>query len=71
MLISPVFDTNFLGHQPTGPTVSIFMFISKIVSVIRADAIVIFSKNVSPDGELSAIGRRTDINFEHCKPAEI
>ena len=60
-----VFDTNFLGRQSTGPTVSIFMFISKIVSVIRADAIVFFFKNVRPDGELSAIGRQTDVNFEH------
>ena len=43
---SPVFDTNFLGYQPTGPTAFIFMFISKIMSVIRADFNVI-SQNLS------------------------
>ena len=41
-------------------------FSSKILSVIRADCNVIFSKFVSPDEESSAIGRRTDVNFEHC-----
>ena len=60
-----VFETNFLGFEPTGPAVSIFMFIFKILSVIRADSNVISSKYISPDQESSAIGRRTDINFEH------
>ena len=53
-----VFDTNFWGCQPTGPTVSIFMFISQILSVIRADVNVISSRIVSPDQEISANGRR-------------
>ena len=65
-----MFDTNFLGHQPSGPTAFIFMLISKILSVIRADFYLIFSKFVSPDEESSAIGRRTDVNFEHCKVLE-
>ena len=52
------FDTNLLGHQPSGPTVSIFIFISKILSVIRADFNIIFWKFVSPHEESSAIGRR-------------
>ena len=42
------------------------MFISQILSVIRADVNVISSRIVSPDQELSANGRRTDVNFEHC-----
>ena len=42
------------------------MFISQILSAIRANFNVILSKIVSPDEELSAIGRRTDVNFEHC-----
>ena len=58
-----VFDTNFLGCEPTGPTSSMFMFISQMLSAIRADANVIFSKIVSPDEKLSAI----DVNFEHCE----
>ena len=62
-----MFDTNFLGYQPTGQTVSVFMFISQILSAIRADVNVILFKIVSPDQQLSAIGRRTDVNFEHCK----
>ena len=41
------------------------MFKSKMLSVIRADANVSFSETVSPDEKLSAIGRRTDVNFEH------
>ena len=60
-----MFDTNFLGCQSTGLTASIFMSIPQILSAIRADINVIFSKIVSPDQELSAIGRRTDVNFEH------
>ena len=60
-----MFDTTFWGYQSTGPTVSVFMFISTILSVNRADVIVIFLKNISPDEKLSAIGRRTDVNFEH------
>ena len=42
-----MFDTNFLGHQPSGPTAFIFMLISQILSVIRADFNVIFSKFVA------------------------
>ena len=62
----PVFDTNFLGCQPSGPTSSVFMFKSEMLSVIRADVNVIFSNIISPDEKISAIGRRTDVNFEHC-----
>ena len=62
-----MFETNFLGCEPTGPAVSIFMFIFKILSAIRADSNVISSKYISPDQESLAIGRRTDVNFEHCK----
>ena len=51
-----MFDTNLLGHQSTGPTASIFMFISQLLSVIRAHCYDIFSKMVSPDMGLSAIG---------------
>ena len=58
---------DYWGYQPTGRTASIFMFLSKVLSVIRANCNVIFSKIVSPDEELSAIGRRTDVNFEHCR----
>ena len=36
------------GCQTTGPTISLFMFISKMLSATRADANVIFSKIVSP-----------------------
>ena len=61
-----VFDTNFLGCQATGQTVSVLMFKSKIWPAIRADVNVIFSKIVSPDEQLPAIGRRSDVNFEHC-----
>ena len=64
--IYAVFVTNFLGHQPSGLTASIFMFKSKILSTIRADVNVIFSKIVSPDEKISAIGQRTAISFEHC-----
>ena len=46
-----VFETNFLGWQPTGPAVSSFMFISKMLSPIRADTNVISSKCISPDEE--------------------
>ena len=43
------------------------MFKSEMLSVIRADVNVIFSKIISPDEKISAIGRRTDVNFEHAK----
>ena len=54
--MSSVFETNFWGYQPTGPASSILMFISKMLSVIRAEFNVIFSKKFSPDEELWAIG---------------
>ena len=43
--VQSVFDTNFLGHQPTAP---ILMFKSKTFSAISADDNVIFSKIISP-----------------------
>ena len=52
-----MFDTNFSGCQPTGLIISIFMFISQVLSAIRADINVTFSKIVNPDEELSAIGQ--------------
>ena len=58
-----MFETNFLGCQPTGLIISIFMFISKILSAIRAYDNVNSSKYISLDEESSAIGRRTDVNF--------
>ena len=61
-----MFDTNFLGHQPSGPTSSLFMFISKILSVIRADFNVIFSKFVSPDEESLADGPTLISNTVKC-----
>ena len=60
-----VFEINFLDCQPIGPTISIFMRISKMLSAIRADVNEISSKVVNPDEKFSAIGRRTDVNFEH------
>ena len=59
-----MFETYFWGCEPTGPAVSIFMFIFKMLSAIRADSNVISSKR--PDEESSAIGQRTDNNLEHC-----
>ena len=61
-----MFETYFWGCEPTGPAVSIFMFIFKMLSAIRADSNVISSKCISPDEESSAIGQWTDNNFEHC-----
>ena len=66
-----VFNTYFLVCQSTGPTSSISMFISQFFSAIRADCSVIFSQIVSPDEGLSAIGRRTDVNFEHCRVTNV
>ena len=60
-----VFENNFFGYQPTGPTFTVLMFKPKIWSVIRADVYVISSNIVSPDQQSSAIGRRADVNFEH------
>ena len=65
LLQNTVFDANFLGPQPTGPTAPISMCIPDISSAISAVVNVIFAKNVNPDEESSAIGRRTDLNFEH------